>query len=123
MYVYKYTRMDVSCLCAHAFGRGCLLLRALWSPRCTHVVSLVALSPVLCVVLRAYKPFSSSARRDGVQFNHWVQANAEFVDYPFARFNKKVRGLCVCVCAGAASHHVTLLAPLFIPVSLLLYSS
>ena len=43
---------------------------------------------------RAYKPFSSTARRDGVQFNHWVPANAEFVDYPFARFNKKVRGVC-----------------------------
>jgi hypothetical protein len=40
---------------------------------------------------RAYKPFTSSARRDGVQLHHWVPANAEFIDYPFARFNKKAR--------------------------------
>ncbi len=51
---------------------------------------------------RAYKEFTSSARRDGVKFSHWVQANAEFVDYPFARFNKKVcRGHAPgCWCRG-----------------------
>lgn len=36
-----------------------------------------------------WKSFTSSARRDGAQFYHWVRADAEFADYPFTRFNKR----------------------------------
>lgn len=44
----------------------------------------------LCLRARAWKPFTSTARRDNAKFSHWVLSNAEFLDYPFARFNKKV---------------------------------
>lgn len=37
-----------------------------------------------------YKLFTNSARRDGVQFRHWVRRNVEYPDYPFARFNVKI---------------------------------
>jgi hypothetical protein len=37
-----------------------------------------------------WKAFSSSARKDGATFCHWVRADSEFPDYPFARFTKKV---------------------------------
>ncbi len=38
----------------------------------------------------AWKQFSSTGRRDGHQLSHWVRADAEFSDYPFARFNKRL---------------------------------
>ena len=38
----------------------------------------------------ALKPFTSSARRDNPGLKHWVRAHAEFTDYPFAKFNRKV---------------------------------
>ena len=34
-----------------------------------------------------WAPFSSSSRTDGALFNHWVRANVEYPDYPFARFD------------------------------------
>jgi len=37
-----------------------------------------------------WRVFSSSARKDGLALSHWVRADAEFTDYPFARFNKRV---------------------------------
>jgi hypothetical protein len=37
-----------------------------------------------------WRVISSSARKDGLQLAHWVRADAEFTDYPFARFNKRV---------------------------------
>ena len=37
-----------------------------------------------------WKPFTSSARRDGARFSHWVRADSEMLDYPFSRFNKKM---------------------------------
>ena len=40
---------------------------------------------------RALKPFTSSARRDQLTLKHWERAHAEFVDYPFAKFNRRVR--------------------------------
>lgn len=36
-----------------------------------------------------WKPFTSSARKDGAQFFHWVRADSELLEYPFARYNKK----------------------------------
>ncbi|CAE7801967.1 SWC4, partial [Symbiodinium sp. KB8] len=39
---------------------------------------------------RALKPFTSSARRDQLTLKHWERAHAEFVDYPFAKFNRRV---------------------------------
>ncbi|KAL3786900.1 hypothetical protein ACHAWO_011187 [Cyclotella atomus] len=35
----------------------------------------------------SWKPFSSSARKDDTQFSHWVRSNAEYPDYPYARFD------------------------------------
>lgn len=35
----------------------------------------------------AWKTFSSSARHDSVKFFHWVRANVEYADYPYARFD------------------------------------
>ncbi|GKZ01109.1 hypothetical protein MPSEU_001062400 [Mayamaea pseudoterrestris] len=35
----------------------------------------------------AWAPFSSSARTDGAIFHHWVRANVEYPDYPYARFD------------------------------------
>jgi DNA methyltransferase 1-associated protein 1 len=37
-----------------------------------------------------WKPFANSARKDNATFHHWVRADAELSDYPFARFNKPV---------------------------------
>ena len=34
-----------------------------------------------------WAPFSSSSRTDGTLFYHWVRANVEYPDYPFARFD------------------------------------
>lgn len=34
-----------------------------------------------------WAPFSSSSRTDGALFSHWVRANVEYPDYPFARFD------------------------------------
>lgn len=34
-----------------------------------------------------WAPFSSSSRTDGAVFSHWVRANVEYPDYPFARFD------------------------------------
>lgn len=34
-----------------------------------------------------WAPFSSSSRTDGSLFYHWVRANVEYPDYPFARFD------------------------------------
>jgi DNA methyltransferase 1-associated protein 1 len=31
--------------------------------------------------------FASSSRTDGAMFNHWVRANVEYPDYPYARFD------------------------------------
>lgn len=39
---------------------------------------------------RSWKPIQSSTRKDNLQLSHWVRTYAEFPDYPFARFNKKV---------------------------------
>ena len=38
-----------------------------------------------------YTEFSNSARSDGVKFRHWARHNVEQPDYPFARFNTKVK--------------------------------
>ena len=35
----------------------------------------------------AWKDFSSSARHDSAKFFHWVRANVEYADYPYARFD------------------------------------
>jgi DNA methyltransferase 1-associated protein 1 len=35
----------------------------------------------------AWTPFTSSARTDGLLLNHWVRANVEYPDYPYARFD------------------------------------
>jgi DNA methyltransferase 1-associated protein 1 len=32
-------------------------------------------------------PFASSARTDGAIFSHWVRANVEYTDYPYAKFD------------------------------------
>jgi DNA methyltransferase 1-associated protein 1 len=34
-----------------------------------------------------WAPFASSSRTDGAMFNHWVRANVEYPDYPYARFD------------------------------------
>lgn len=34
-----------------------------------------------------WAPFSSSSRTDGTLLHHWVRANVEYPDYPFARFD------------------------------------
>jgi DNA methyltransferase 1-associated protein 1 len=34
-----------------------------------------------------WAPFSSSSRTDGALFHHWVRANVEYPDYPYARFD------------------------------------
>jgi len=35
----------------------------------------------------AWKSFTSSARHDSAKFFHWVRANIEYADYPYARFD------------------------------------
>mmetsp|Transcript_3154 Transcript_3154/g.4852 ORF Transcript_3154/g.4852 Transcript_3154/m.4852 type:complete len:730 (+) Transcript_3154:89-2278(+) len=35
----------------------------------------------------AWKSFTSSARNDSANFFHWVRANIEYADYPYARFD------------------------------------
>ncbi|KAL3922116.1 MAG: hypothetical protein SGILL_002375 [Bacillariaceae sp.] len=34
-----------------------------------------------------WAPFLSSSRTDGATFNHWVRANVEYTDYPYAKFD------------------------------------
>lgn len=34
-----------------------------------------------------WAPFTSSSRPDGLVLNHWVRANVEYPDYPYARFD------------------------------------
>jgi DNA methyltransferase 1-associated protein 1 len=34
-----------------------------------------------------WAPFASSSRTDGALFHHWVRANVEYPDYPYARFD------------------------------------
>lgn len=34
-----------------------------------------------------WAPFSSSSRTDGAMFRHWVRANVEYTDYPYAKFD------------------------------------
>lgn len=34
-----------------------------------------------------WAPFASSSRTDGAMFEHWVRANVEYPDYPYARFD------------------------------------
>lgn len=34
-----------------------------------------------------WAPFASSARTDGAMFRHWVRANVEYTDYPYAKFD------------------------------------
>jgi DNA methyltransferase 1-associated protein 1 len=34
-----------------------------------------------------WAPFASSSRTDGAMFHHWVRANVEYPDYPYARFD------------------------------------
>lgn len=34
-----------------------------------------------------WAPFSSSSRTDGALFRHWVRANVEYTDYPYAKFD------------------------------------
>ena len=34
-----------------------------------------------------WAPFASSSRTDGTMFYHWVRANVEYPDYPYARFD------------------------------------
>mmetsp|Transcript_22733 Transcript_22733/g.52191 ORF Transcript_22733/g.52191 Transcript_22733/m.52191 type:complete len:634 (+) Transcript_22733:182-2083(+) len=41
----------------------------------------------------SWKAFTSSARGDGVQFRHWVRANVEYSDYPYARFDVNLNPL------------------------------
>ena len=41
----------------------------------------------------AWRPFTSSARRDGVAFHHWVRANVEYADYPYSRFDVSLEPL------------------------------
>ncbi len=35
----------------------------------------------------AWAPFASSSRTDGALFRHWVRANVEYTDYPYAKFD------------------------------------
>jgi DNA methyltransferase 1-associated protein 1 len=35
----------------------------------------------------AWQPFASSSRTDGAMFSHWVRANVEYTDYPYAKFD------------------------------------
>ena len=35
----------------------------------------------------AWAPFASSSRTDGAIFYHWVRANVEYTDYPYAKFD------------------------------------
>lgn len=35
----------------------------------------------------AWAPFASSSRTDGAIFHHWVRANVEYTDYPYAKFD------------------------------------
>eukprot|EP00934_Nitzschia_sp_Nitz4_P009065 Nitzschia sp. Nitz4//scaffold221_size33835//20656//22503//NITZ4_007853-RA/size33835-processed-gene-0.14-mRNA-1//1//CDS//3329542563//9055//frame0 len=35
----------------------------------------------------AWAPFASSSRTDGAMFRHWVRANVEYTDYPYAKFD------------------------------------
>ena len=37
-----------------------------------------------------WKSFANAARKDGALFCHWVRADAEPLEYPFARFNRKL---------------------------------
>ncbi|KAG8470850.1 hypothetical protein KFE25_009271 [Diacronema lutheri] len=39
----------------------------------------------------AWKPFTSSARSDGLALHHWANVSDKAADYKFARFNKQVR--------------------------------
>ena len=34
-----------------------------------------------------WAPFCSSSRNDGALFSHWVRANVEYTDYPYAKFD------------------------------------
>jgi DNA methyltransferase 1-associated protein 1 len=34
-----------------------------------------------------WAPFASSSRTDGAMFHHWVRANVEYTDYPYAKFD------------------------------------
>ena len=34
-----------------------------------------------------WQPFASSSRTDGAMFSHWVRANVEYTDYPYAKFD------------------------------------
>ncbi|KAG7372252.1 hypothetical protein IV203_018395 [Nitzschia inconspicua] len=34
-----------------------------------------------------WAPFASSSRTDGAMFYHWVRANVEYTDYPYAKFD------------------------------------
>lgn len=34
-----------------------------------------------------WAPFASSSRTDGAMFRHWVRANVEYTDYPYAKFD------------------------------------
>lgn len=43
----------------------------------------------------SWKPFKSSARVDDAQFCHWVRSNAEYPDYPYARFDVSLDKLIV----------------------------
>lgn len=51
---------------------------------------LFALTDSLCNFDRVWKGFTSSARKDGAIFYHWVRSDSEYTDYPFARFNKRM---------------------------------
>ncbi|CAM9715853.1 unnamed protein product, partial [Chrysoparadoxa australica] len=37
-----------------------------------------------------WAPFSNSARKDGAEFFHWVKADVEYPEYPYARYNIKL---------------------------------
>ena len=41
----------------------------------------------------AWRGFTSSARHDSAEFHHWVRANVEYADYPYARFDVSLNPL------------------------------
>jgi hypothetical protein len=40
-----------------------------------------------------WRGFTSSARHDSAEFHHWVRANVEYADYPYARFDVSLNPL------------------------------
>lgn len=38
-----------------------------------------------------YRPYYSSARTDDLQMMHWEKYDVEYIDYAFAKFNKRLQ--------------------------------